>query len=171
MHSFRYKIILLAASLSLIAVGCFGQVKGEAYGAMLRVLLSHSVPEIGVTKAAKDSSTVTFLDAREAREYAVSHIDGAIPVGYDFFKVENLPQGLSKDQRIVVYCSVGYRSEKVAEKLQKAGFSNVSNLYGGIFEWVNQGFEVVNHSGVTKDVHAYDRTWGVWLKKGRKVYK
>jgi rhodanese-related sulfurtransferase len=47
---------------------------------------------------------------------------------------------------------VGYRSEKVTEKLQKAGFTQVSNLYGGIFEWVNQGYPIVNQSGATSDV-------------------
>ena len=43
-----------------------------------------------------------------------------------------------------MYCSIGKRSEKVTQKLKKAGYNNVSNLYGGIFEWVNQGNEVVD---------------------------
>ena len=171
MVSFFCKILFVTAALLLFAFASFGQVKSGAYRVMLNGFLSHSVQEIGVQVAAHDSSANVFLDAREPREYAVSHIKGAIPVGYDHFAVENLPVGLSKNQPIVVYCSVGYRSEKVTEKLQKAGFTNVSNLYGGIFEWVNQDFPVVNQSGTTTNVHAYSRSWGVWLKKGRKVYK
>ncbi len=171
MLSFPKKIFLLASALSLFAIASFGQVKSGAYRVMLNGLLSHSVPETGVMEAARDSAACVFLDAREPREYAVSHIAGAISVGYDHFDLENLPTNLSKDQRIVVYCSVGYRSEKVTEKLQKAGFSNVSNLYGGIFEWTNQGLPLVNQTGVTNEVHAYSRSWGVWLKKGKKVYK
>ena len=101
----------------------------------------------------------------------MSHIEGAIPVGYDHFELTNLPANLAKNQPIVVYCSVGYRSEKVTEKLQNAGFQQVSNLYGGIFEWVNQDLPVKNDSGITQEVHAYSRSWGVWLKKGKKVYK
>lgn len=50
------------------------------------------------------------------------------------------------------------------------GFKNVSNLYGGIFEWVNQAHEIVNDSGKTDSVHAYNRFWGMWLQKGKKVY-
>ena len=49
------------------------------------------------------------------------------------YKVEDI----ARESTIVVYCSVGYRSEKIAEELDKLGFTNVSNLYGGIFEWIN----------------------------------
>ena len=171
MFSFSNKILFVGAGLFILAIATFGQVKNEAFQVMLKERLSHSVPEISVAQAARDSSACVFLDAREPREYAVSHIGGAISVGYDYFKLEDLPPQLAKDRRIVVYCSIGYRSEKVTEKLRKAGFTNVSNLYGGIFEWVNEGLPVVNQSGLTSDIHAYDRTWGVWLKKGRKVYK
>lgn len=171
MLPFPKKIFLLAVAIPLLAIASFGQVKSGAYRVMLNGLLSHSVPETGVLEAARDSASCIFLDAREPREYAVSHISGAISVGYDHFELKNLPTNLPKDQRIVVYCSVGYRSEKVTEKLQKAGFTNVSNLYGGIFEWANHGLPVVNQKGVTNEVHAYSRSWGVWLKKGKKVYK
>ncbi|MFN0176865.1 MAG: rhodanese-like domain-containing protein [Saprospiraceae bacterium] len=171
MLPFPKKILFFAAALSFLASASFGQVKSGAYRVMLNGLLSHSVPETGVLEAARDSASCIFLDAREPREYAVSHIAGAISIGYDHFDLENLPTNLPKDHRIVVYCSVGYRSEKVAEKLQKAGFTNVSNLYGGIFEWANQGLPLVNHKGVTNEVHAYSRSWGIWLKKGKKIYK
>ncbi len=137
---------------------------------MLNGLLSHTVPEIGVQQASREKSSFVFLDAREPKEFAVSHIQGAIPVGYDHFDWQQVA-ALPKNQPLVVYCSVGYRSEKISEKLRQAGFTNVSNLYGGIFEWVNQGMPVVDAQGETKNVHAYDRTWGLWLNKGRKVYR
>ncbi len=171
MLSFSNKILVLTSGLFLLSIASFGQVKSGAYSFMLHNLLSHSVPETGVLEASRDSSSSVFLDAREPREYAVSHIAGAIHVGYDHFDLEKLPKTLPKNQRLVVYCSVGYRSEKVTEKLQKAGFTNVSNLYGGLFEWVNRGLPVVNQAGATQDVHAFSRSWGVWLKKGRKVYR
>ena len=52
------------------------------------------------------------------------------------------------------------------------GYKEVYNLYGGIFEWVNQGNRVVTgeNNSVTKQVHAYDKVWGTWLKEGVKVY-
>lgn len=145
------------------------QVESSAYNLTLKALLSHSTPEVSVAqvKALKD---FLILDAREINEYEVSHIKNSVYVGYDKFTFEPL-KDVSRNQKIVVYCSVGYRSEKIAEKLLQAGFTDVSNLYGGIFEWVNQGNEVVDNKGAKTDkVHAYSSTWGIWLNKGTKVY-
>ena len=161
--------IFALGSLLLVSIATFGQVKSAAYRAMLKNLLNHSVPEIQVQDAARDSAAILFLDAREPGEFAVSRIKAALHVGYDHFDTSVLAE-IQKDKRIVVYCSVGYRSEKVAEKLLAAGFQNVSNLYGGIFEWVNQGNPVYNADGQTPEVHAYSRSWGIWLTKGKKVY-
>ena len=150
--------------------GAFAQsrVLDPEFDRLLDGLLSHRVPERGVGEI-RDKKGLLFLDAREAREYEVSHIPEALWVGYDRFDLGRL-QGVDKDQPIVVYCSVGYRSERVAEKLIGAGFTQVSNLYGGIFEWANQGRALNNEEGPTRAVHAYNRSWSKWLKKGVKVY-
>jgi rhodanese-related sulfurtransferase len=145
------------------------QVQSSAYNLTLKTLLSHSVPEVTVPQV-KAMSDVLLLDAREWREFQVSHIKKAMYVGNDQFEIEKL-KSVGKKQKIVVYCSVGYRSEKIADKLKQAEFTDVSNLYGGIFEWVNQGNPVVDERGnITENVHAYNKTWGVWLNKGVKVY-
>ena len=163
------KKILFLSGLLLLAMTTFAQVKSGPYRLMLKSLLHHTVPEMQVPEAARDRTNLIFLDAREPEEFAVSHLAGAIPVGYDHFTLATLPD-LPKDAPLVVYCSVGYRSEKVTEQLRAAGYTHVSNLYGGIFEWVNQNHPVVDAAGPTERVHAYSRTWGVWLRKGKKVY-
>jgi rhodanese-related sulfurtransferase len=110
-----------------------------------------------------------LVDAREKEEFAVSHIPNAIFSGYKDFNTDAL-KDLSKTDTIVVYCSVGYRSERIGEKLQKMGFSKVFNLYGGIFEWKNTGNEVVNAQGLTTEkVHTYNKKWSQWLTHGEKV--
>lgn len=171
------RTILIAAVLciffAIIAIQrarAQAHVESKSYDIMLSTLLTHSVPEIEVTKAAADS-TVIYLDARERPEYQVSHIPSAIWVGYDDFQLSRLA-GVPKDAPVVVYCSVGYRSEKITEKLRQAGYTQVSNLYGGIFEWVNRGNTVVDaNNATTTKVHAYSKSWGVWLEKGEKVYQ
>ncbi|MEM1324882.1 MAG: rhodanese-like domain-containing protein [Bacteroidota bacterium] len=145
------------------------RIEKKTYDKMLQKLLSHTVPEVSVSEA-KQLKDAVFLDAREPEEYQVSHIAKAQFVGYDHFDMKTV-KGIDKNQKIVVYCSVGYRSEKISEQLLAAGFTDVSNLYGGIFEWKNQDQEVVDAQGKTEKVHAYDRLWGVWLKEGEKVYK
>lgn len=145
--------------------------QNRAFRAMLHTLLSHSVTEINVAQAsAAQASHAYLLDARERREFEVSHLENARFVGFDDFSLDRVAD-IPKDSAVVVYCSVGYRSEKVAEKLLAAGFTKVVNLYGGIFQWVNEGNMVVDADDhPTPKVHAYSRTWGVWLKKGEKVY-
>ena len=126
--------------------------------------LSFKVPAIDVDSLRKmPPGSVFLLDAREPGEYAVSHIQGAINSGYDHFD-QTLLDSLDKTRPVVVYCSIGYRSEKIAQKLKKAGFTNVSNLYGSIFEWVNRGYPVVDASGrATPRIHTYNKKWGKWV--------
>ncbi len=163
---------LLFGFLLLVGVNSLqaqAKVSSKAYSLMLKNLLDHSVPELSAKQAATYQNTALFLDAREAHEYAVSHIKDARFVGYDDFEIDSVLD-IPKSKKIIVYCSVGYRSEKVSEQLLAAGFKDVANLYGGIFEWKNSGYPVYKAHAETENVHAYDRVWGLWLKKGEKVY-
>jgi len=147
------------------------QTNSRAYKVMLEGMYKHTVPTVSCKELKKEQSQVVLLDTRAKREFEVSHLPEARWVGYEEFdlkKVDNLP----KNTPIVVYCTVGVRSERIGEKLKTAGFQNVRNLYGSIFEWVNQGNPVVDTQGKpTQKVHAYSRTWGIWLNKGEKVYE
>lgn len=115
---------------------------------------------------------VVLLDAREREEYEVSHLQNAVWVGDRTFELDSVtPKIPDKNTEIVVYCSIGVRSENIGEKLTEAGYTNVKNLYGGIFEWKNEGFPVYDPEGNETDkVHAFSKHWGKLLKKGEKVY-
>lgn len=169
----NYVVIGLGLAMVLFTFSVSAQeatVGSKSYDLMLQTLLDHSVPEITVEEAIDIRENAVFLDARERNEFEISHIENSTYVGYDNFDLARL-EGIPKDQPIVVYCSVGYRSEKVSEQLLAAGYQDVANLYGGIFEWKNQQQPVVNMKGKdTERVHAYNRTWGVWLNEGKRVY-
>lgn len=136
----------------------------------LKTLLSEEVPKISVAGAKAEIGKAIFLDTRSKKEFAVSHIAGALFTGYEEFDwraVKDIP----KHQPIITYCSIGKRSDVIAQKLLKAGYTQVKNMYGGLFEWINNGFPVVdNQNKATQKVHAYNRLWGTWLKKGEKLY-
>ena len=140
---------------------------------MLKTYNSESVPYISIQELAMPKTNTVLLDARELPEYEVSHLKNAIHVGYNDFALDEITKNLAdKDQVIVVYCSLGIRSETIAQKLKNNGYANVYNLYGGIFEWKNNNFEVYNSQGkVTDSVHAFSKAWDKWLKKGIKVYE
>lgn len=105
-----------------------------------------------------------LLDAREPEEYAVSHLQGARATPSKDEALKAL-QGVSSDQRIVLYCSVGHRSSDLAQFLMKKGYTEVYNLEGSIFAWANEGRPVYQGKKQVKVVHPYDRTWGRLLKK------
>jgi rhodanese-related sulfurtransferase len=143
----------------------------DDYDAMLEGMYRKTVPLLRV-EAVKEKGMHHFviLDTREPEEYAVSHLEGARPVGYESFD-EAVVRDIPKDKPVLVYCSVGYRSERIGEKLQEMGFKEVYNLYGGIFDWKNTGNPVVDESGKPTDtVHTYNRRWSQWLFEGEKVY-
>ena len=157
--------------LMLFTMSCSNaQIKSPVFGATVEGLLSGTVDTISVSHLAQTigQDSMVILDAREKREYEVSHIEGAIWVGYDDFNLSRL-DSVDTSMSVVVYCSVGYRSEKIGERLYEAGYQDVTNLYGGIFEWVNQGGDVYNNKGKTKDVHGYDEKWSKFLSKGNVV--
>ncbi len=147
------------------------KVESTAFRLLLGGLLKSDVPEIGVDSLSELSNRkgVHFIDARERAEYEVSHLKDATWVGYDDFDMSRL-QHIPKEDTLVVYCSIGKRSEDITRKLQQAGY-NASNLYGGIFEWVNRQKPVYHEDDTTQKIHGYSKMWSVWLKKGDIVYK
>lgn len=104
-----------------------------------------------------------LLDAREKEEYSTSHLPDALWVGYDDFNMGRVGE-IDKNQPVAVYCSIGYRSERIAKRLKKAGFTRVYNVYGSLFEWANRGYPLKDASGKsTNKVHTYNRKWSKWV--------
>lgn len=144
----------------------------------LQTLLSkfnqETIPYISAEelKMLQDNSNILLIDTREREEFEVSKINSAIYAGYDQFSIRQFSNFVTdKIRPIVVYCSLGIRSEDIGEKLKEAGYTNVKNLYGGIFEWKNKGLPVVDPDGnATEKVHVYSKKWSKWLLKGEKIY-
>lgn len=148
---------------------CFSQ---NTIPLVLEKLNKQTVPYITI-KELNTKTGVILLDTREIKEFKVSHIKNATNVGFDKFDSAKLAKKFKdKNATIIVYCSIGVRSEKIGEKLQKLGYKNVYNLYGGIFEYKNTGGKVVNNQNkVTDSVHTFNKIWSVYLTKGIKVYE
>jgi len=150
----------------------FSIAQKETLSDVLAKFNDNSVPYMSVEELAISSTKAIILDSREPKEYETSHIKDAILVGYDNFKLKSIIKKLpNKDAKIVVYCSIGIRSETIGEKLKKAGYTNVYNLYGGIFEWKNKNFIVIDsEEKETENVHTFNEAWSKWLLKGVKIY-
>lgn len=131
----------------------------------------NTIPYIYV-KDIENTNKHILLDTRKKQEYNTSHIENAVWVGYDNFNITTITDVCpNKNAPIIVYCSIGVRSEDIGEKLKKAGYTNVKNLYGGIFDWKNQERPVYNNKNAKTDsVHVFSKQWGKLLTKGIKVY-
>lgn len=162
-------------NILLLLLGlAFSACSQQTFEEKLQSLYNNTVPRLQPSelhqKLEKKPDSLYVLDSRAKEEYQISHIPNAKWIGYDNLQKEKL-QAIPKDASVILYCSVGYRSEKVGEKLQKWGYSNVYNLHGSIFKWKNQGYQVYNNAGQPTDsVHAYSKKWSQWLKKGTAVY-
>lgn len=171
--------IFFALSIFTLPTFCNGQksdsnahCNDKKFNKRVDQLLSYSVPTLDVDSLKAEQQDVYIFDTREPEEYEVSHIAGAKYLGYNKFDASLLGD-LPKDAKIVVYCSVGYRSEKIGKKLKKMGYTNVYNLYGSIFEWINRGYDVVDKNGEkTEKIHTYNKKWSQWVKykKAEKIW-
>jgi rhodanese-related sulfurtransferase len=131
-----------------------------------------SVPYTFADTLAQQKNHFVLIDARALEEFRVSHLHEAYWTGdKEFDKDSVLTRIPDKNSPIIVYCSIGVRSEDIGEKLMTLGYTNVKNLYGGIFEWVNKGYPVYDAKGEkTNKVHAFNKHWGKLLVKGERVY-
>jgi rhodanese-related sulfurtransferase len=157
--------------LLLIGVNSFAQ---KDLDGLLQTYNTRSIPYISVEelRMLQMNDTVVILDAREPNEFKVSHIASSKNIGFnDFSSEEKQIQKLNKNAPIIIYCSVGIRSEQIGEKLKKAGFTNVKNLYGGIFEWKNKDYPVIDSKGIeTDNIHTFSKMWSKYLHAGKPVY-
>jgi rhodanese-related sulfurtransferase len=144
----------------------------ESLSGLLKQYNTKNIPYISVQELAMPKTKAIILDAREQNEFDVSHLKNAVWVGYNHFSMDSVFRKFQNNhEKIVVYCSIGIRSEIIASKLKKVGYTNVYNLYGGIFEWKNNNFSVYNlKRKETDSVHVFSETWSKWLKSGIKVF-
>ena len=165
------KLITISLLVLFISVSAKAQ---KTLDVLLSASNNESIPYISVEEFSRiqGSDSILILDSREWEEFDVSHIASAKYVGFNSFSSEEFSDEISdKNIPIIVYCSLGIRSEDIGEKLSNKGFTNVKNLYGGIFEWKNKGYPVIDSEGnETENVHAFSKIWGRWLKKGTKIY-
>jgi len=159
--------------LALLPVALFfGAIpSGHAFGwALIDAKIRHDFPQVKRITTADlaawlndpERAVPLLLDVRTRAEFDVSHLRDAVHVEPEApVSAVHFP----KDQPLVTYCSVGYRSGAFAEKLRSAGYSKVSNLEGSIFRWANEGRPLFRDGKTVSKVHPYNRTWGLLLQK------
>jgi len=82
-----------------------------------------------------------LLDVRTPGEYQEVRLAGAklIPIDQLLKRLHEVP----KNKPLLVYCAVGSRSSQVVNYLARIGYTEVYNLYGGIYAWGKKGYPVL----------------------------
>lgn len=92
--------------------------------------------ELAAWIADPDRPAPLLLDVREPWEFDTCRIDNAQLMSMN--SVPSRHPELDQDQTIVCICHHGARSMQVAAFLERQGFSDVTNLTGGIHAWAQQ---------------------------------
>ncbi|HEU5341152.1 molybdopterin-synthase adenylyltransferase MoeB [Edaphobacter sp.] len=98
------------------------------------------IPQISVEALKKKldaKENVFVLDVREPHEYQIANLGAPlIPLGTIESRLSEI--AAHKNDEVIVHCRSGARSQKAAVALKAAGFTNVSNLTGGILAWADK---------------------------------
>ncbi len=106
--------------------------------------------------------TPLLIDTRKPEEFAVSHLRGAVNLESPGAIAKYLAE--RKPGRAILYCSVGYRSSRLADQLQRRGIQDIANLEGSIFAWANEGRPVFQGEREVRQVHPYNARWAGLLR-------
>ena len=97
------------------------------------------LPEITTLELRKivtDGLEGILLDVREQDEYMMAHIEGSelLPLSGWPSPAANLP----KDAKYYVHCAAGMRSARAGTWMLQNGFSDVTNVAGGMKQWLQE---------------------------------
>ena len=161
----RYKLLLILLPILFFLISISSQ-KTDAGSepwkrqkiATMYEEYNREFPEVpGITASElqqlRQQKDIILVDVRTAEEQAISMIPDAI-------SQSEFEQNLDKykDYPIVVYCTIGYRSGKYAQKLYQQGL-NIFNLEGSILAWSHIGGELLNSLGKTQKIHVFGKKW------------
>ncbi|KKU62389.1 MAG: Rhodanese-like protein [Candidatus Amesbacteria bacterium GW2011_GWC1_47_15] len=134
-------LILLGAVMLAFGTGYFFTRPEKCGAACDKSLISVNAAEFEQNTTKKDT---TIIDLRTAQEYAAGHIANA--VNADFYKTNEFGKflnGLDKNKQYMIYCRSGNRSGQTLKLMEQKGFTQVTNLEGGIVSWESANLPVV----------------------------
>jgi rhodanese-related sulfurtransferase len=95
-----------------------------------------TAPELAARLAAEGEQGPLLLDVRENWEFATCQIPGSVQIPMALVPIRI--SELDDNREIVCICHHGARSMQVAAFLERNGFTDVTNLTGGIHAWAVQ---------------------------------
>ncbi|MCX7650489.1 MAG: rhodanese-like domain-containing protein [Flavobacteriales bacterium] len=88
-----------------------------------------------------------LLDVRTPSEFKSGHLEGAQLLNWqaEDFKEKFKALNISKSTPIFVYCYMGGRSAEASEWIKSLGYAQVTDMKGGMYQWLKQGLPVAKN--------------------------
>ncbi len=86
-----------------------------------------------------EAGGVQLIDVRTPEEYAERHLKDAVNMNFNADDFISKIEKLDKTKPVLVYCLSGGRSSKACALLTQKGYTNVTDLEGGILAWTAAG--------------------------------
>jgi rhodanese-related sulfurtransferase len=151
----------LAAVLAL--AGCSGphlsDAQKKAKVSQMYAGYKQEFPEVAditpgeVRRLLAQKAKVVLVDVRTAAEQQVSMLPGAVTSEVFLSNPEAY-----RDHTIVGYCTISYRSGRLARELRPQGIT-MRNLEGGLLAWLHEGGQVYARGVESRRVHVYGPKW------------
>jgi len=126
----RFLVLMLAV---VLAAGCSTTQTG----------IQSVTPAEAATIQAESPADLVVLDVRTLEEFSAGHLEGAEML--DFYRTDFSDRlaELDKDIPYIVYCRSGNRSGQTIELMDELGFTDVTEVTGGIVAWSESGLPLV----------------------------
>lgn len=147
------RLMVAAATVALVATGCGSAADDEASADPPEAVANPaatSEPGIRLVSAEEGAALqrdapddLVILDVRTPEEFAGGHLEGAVLI--DFYSDDFAEQLADLDPSVpyLVYCRSGNRSGQATATMEGLGFSDVSDIDGGILAWDEAGLPTV----------------------------
>lgn len=160
------KIIFGISLISMVCIAITGLVSPWFFVKTVYVFVKSEFPNLPdipsqtmLNLSGDQRNNYIVVDVRLPKEREISIIEGSI----DHTQFESNIDVYQK-KKIIVYCTIGYRSGFYAKELRQRGM-NAYNLREGILGWIQAGGLLVNTDGqITPEVHVYSRPWNLGVK-------
>jgi len=135
----------LVLALALLAAACGSTAETDQTsdilnsGAGVRTVQ----PDVGAGLQADPPSDLVILDVRTPEEFSEVHLEGATLMNFYDGDFSDQLATLDPDVPYLVYCRSGNRSGQTVAMMEDLGFSDVSNVDGGIVAWLDDDLPVV----------------------------
>lgn len=103
--------------------------------------VSHVEPMLAADAIANYNALL--VDIREQEELEIIQFDTTELLHLPMTVIADRYEELPKDRPLIIACSNGIRSTKIVNMLNYQGFTNATNLDGGINQWHRDGLSLI----------------------------